>query len=328
MKLIYFVIIIIFIMPDNALSQGRSGRAASNEVKSEGNVLELPKVEGADNVGKEKKEEEMLWKLGSIMYSSEKIEWVRKATIAHKKRIPLSKVLPELFSETPRIVDNRTRRAAPTTTTNVEPIIEVPQIERPKEAPAFYLSSILYLSPDNWSVWINGQKVSFGEGYNNVEIVKVTETEVTMIWRDSMIDYVSPGWKDKYNLMADDRFMSNERNVVVDLENGDISFVLGVNQSFDSMSMEIIEGVAYTKDIVVPANEAQLDSNGVNMNDPTGLAGDVNTMVDSASEIVNKVLPNEVKNNDNPARKKIDPSLKFNEDYIKQLEALQSMLGK
>lgn len=60
--------------------------------------------------------------------------------------------------------------------------------EKPKEIAAFgkvYLSSILYLSKDRWSVWINNNKISSMDNIptNDLYIKSITPYEIDLIWQ-------------------------------------------------------------------------------------------------------------------------------------------------
>jgi hypothetical protein len=303
MKIIYYIIISILFVPLMVVA---------NENKGKDKVSQLI-GEAANKSENDKPSINKYWKLGSIMFDEKKIDWVEKAIKSNETGVPLSKLIPEIFK--PEIVEvpveNKTIRGQEV---KIITTPQTPDIPRPDKAPAFYLSSILYIAPDNWSVWINGEKVSYGENYEDVEIVKVTESDVTMIWRDTQIDYISPDWDRKFRVMSDKRFVSNNKNIVVDLENGDISFVLGINQSFDTSEMGIVEGVAYSKDLSVSAN-----SNNMNQDMKAYEPDTRNPKMRGGAGS---------KNNDNSALYNSNPDLEFTGDYIKQLETLRSMLGK
>ena len=153
-----------------------------------------------------------LWKLGSIMYKTKNMELIGKAMQAHKQGVHISTLLPDIFPPDGRpTVDWDTgEKINPRTS-------DLPVVNKPAVAPVFYLSSILYIEPDNWSVWVNGEKISFGEEHDEFEIVKVNDTHVSLVWRETMIDYIFPEWSNHFEPMNDKRFVSNNKNIVIDV---------------------------------------------------------------------------------------------------------------
>lgn len=253
----------------------------------------------------------LVWKSGSVMYSQEQIEWVEKAMESYTKGIPISTLLPDIFP--------------PDGGEGIEiekPNEDVTQSggagQLPLVAPVFHLDSVLYISPDNWSIWLGGKKVSFGKpaqvDVGKLEIAKVTENSVTMIWSENRIERIFPKWRSYFNPLGDSRFSSNNKNIVADLQTGDISFVLGVNQTLDTASMKILEGeikeiepLSKAKDVAKEA--ASQDANLENA-EP-----------DAESDEVVEPIP--FKNNSGDS---VKDDLESGEDYTAQLKALKKIL--
>lgn len=257
-----------------------------------------------------KPQNDNLWKFGSIMYNDKNMEWLNKAVEAHKRGIHISNLLPDIFPPDGKLgIDLNTGE-------KINPrIIDVPDVAKPVSAPVFYLSSILYLEPDNWSVWINGQKVSFGEEHEEFEIVKVNESNVSLIWRDTMIDYIFPEWGEYFEPMSDDRFVSNNKNIVIDVETGDVSFVLGVNQTLDTSVMQVVEGEIKPKDIAT-SNAVDVDNEDLEFD--SGFDGNYPDDI---------ILPNGAEGYNNN-RSRGNPRANPMDNYMRQLNGLKSILGK
>lgn len=278
-------------------------------------LIALSEVQAPPAKQQEKQEkkigDELVWKSGSIMYSQEQIEWVEKAMESYTKGIPISTLLPDIFP--------------PDKGEGIE-------IEKPNEdlaqsggaeqlrlvAPVFHLDSVLYISPDNWSIWLGGKKVSFGKpaqaqvDIGKLEIAKVTENSVTMIWSENRIERIFPKWRSYFNPLGDRRFASNNKNIVVDLQTGDISFVLGINQSLDTASMKILEGEIKEIEPLSKPKDVAKESASQDENLESAESGEV-------------VEPRPFENNSGDS---VKDDLESGEVYKTQLQALKKILIK
>ncbi len=184
------------------------------------------------------------WKYGSVMYKEKVFGWVNTALQAHDKNTSLEILLPSIFpadhssgtSVEDQIPVKETTVQAPGKEQAIVP-------EKPEEIPSFYLKSILYFGPQDWTVWINDKKIKQDESPPFLNIIKIDETQATFLWKDSKIDLRFPEWRD-YMIPFDEekKFFSNGQNVVISSETGDISFILKTNQSFIPNELKIIEG--------------------------------------------------------------------------------------
>lgn len=190
------------------------------------------------------------WQYGSVMYKTKQMEWVKKAIEASEKNIPIEMALPALFPSVGTvqksdqgIEEEIPEEASAPAEDGTADQDEQSQVELPTEAPAFYLRSILYFSPDNWTIWLNNEKISSNSEYiGELSIIKVTGNEVVFLWKDTQLDSIYPGWDSKFTHLGDNRFVSNNKNMVIDLASGDVSFILGPNQSLVTKNMQIVEG--------------------------------------------------------------------------------------
>jgi len=100
--------------------------------------------------------------------------------------------------------------------------------------PQFFLSSILYHSPNEWVVWVNGQRMDSENKQNTnlgLQVLSIDKDKASFEWiperMDMVRDVIDPKQKDILK---------------VDLLNRKIVFTLHGNQSFSSYAMQIVEG--------------------------------------------------------------------------------------
>lgn len=113
---------------------------------------------------------------------------------------------------------------------------EPPPPPSPTEAPAFYLSTIIYKGENQWAVWLRGQKFTpdnLDDG--TVKIINVTKQRATFEWLAEGLDVISPNWEEK---------MKDNKQVKVKDDKKTVVFSLFSNQSFVSRVMKVIEGRA------------------------------------------------------------------------------------
>lgn len=251
---------------------------------------------------------ELVWQHDSIMYDKNQIDWVRKAIKSYVDGIPISILLPDIFSADG---SKETKIKKPNEILSVIGIIEAPL---PITPPVFRLDSILYLSSSNSSVWLNGKKVSLGQTIDmevgKIKIAKITENKVAMVWTENKIQRIFPKWKTHFKPLAGTRFASNDKNIVVDLDNEDISFILGVNQWLNTASMEVMEGEI--------ANNMALGNNK-NVGESNSSQGKVLTN-DQPSDTGKLLIPQ------NNSGYSLQPDLKSLENYTEQLKVLQKSI--
>lgn len=170
--------------------------------------------------------EEMTWKMGSLMYSKEQVDAIYEALLA---------------SENGNLMVTALKAAGPTESKNSsEP--------RSDMSPIFYLNSIVYFSPTNWTVWINGKRFTYQgirsekEHIPSLEIVKVTPQRITFAWRTAFLDEIAPAWQEK--MLEDEKgeFFSSNMDIMINHDRNQVQFTLYPNQSFVVRLMEIIEG--------------------------------------------------------------------------------------
>lgn len=99
--------------------------------------------------------------------------------------------------------------------------------------PQFFLSSIAYYSPDDWVVWINGEKLAPNSGVSvsGLRVLEIDGEKVTIEWLPEKMDKI-----------ADSGDYSAENPVKVDFTGNKVVFSLKANQTFTSYAMKVVEG--------------------------------------------------------------------------------------
>ena len=117
-------------------------------------------------------------------------------------------------------------------------------------APAFFLNSVLYNTPNNWTIWMNSRRIRAGAKFPELEISRVDRDAVEFIWQTEQLDFISPEWEKTVMPIAlkpgevVPRFVyqSKDGTIAVDRSRRYVRFVLGPHQTFVSRTMKITEG--------------------------------------------------------------------------------------
>lgn len=120
---------------------------------------------------------------------------------------------------------------------------DMPEEEK-KEIPSFYLSSVLYMAPDNWIFWLNGKRIS-GEMANLPEGLKVVDLGrnfVTFNWSPQFASEAENRWNErKAMLEANDLPLAGIAGISFSRDKT-VTFTLHPNQIFYTKEMAIVEG--------------------------------------------------------------------------------------
>ncbi len=133
------------------------------------------------------------------------------------------------------------------------------QMVYPPEVPIFYLSSIVYNSEDDWSVWLNGTRFSADRPVapqGGIEVLSVTRDSAKFSWSPIQFSKVQEKF-DGAELKATphDRLPLQDR-VTVNAEAKRIDFTLMPNQSFFTLTPSISQGLPFRD----PASISQMPS--------------------------------------------------------------------
>lgn len=216
-------------------------------------------TENASETNPSPAQEVKIWS-GSLMFGAEKVQWVKEAIKAYETNIPLEILMPDLFPS-----QVKTKQEIPSATPLPEAVEHVDDIIQevleetilPTEAPVFFLNSVVYFSPQQWTIWVNDEKISVGDEHDQLEVSGVEGGKVTFFWRDSKIDYIFPKWREKFTPLLDTGYFSNQKDILINGETGDISFVLQTNQSFVSKDLKVVEGVVLASGVEKAVSEEE-----------------------------------------------------------------------
>lgn len=100
--------------------------------------------------------------------------------------------------------------------------------------PQFYLKSIMYQSPESWTIWVNDYKIGTESwtSRNELRVIDINKERVVFEWTPPSIDRVMQFWDS----------IGDPENVKVNVERGVVTFSLRQNQTFSSYRMMAMEG--------------------------------------------------------------------------------------
>ena len=89
---------------------------------------------------------------------------------------------------------------------NLDPQNQPPAPQQPPQqvsAPAFYLNSILFYDPENWTIWVNNRRIRKNTPLNTIEVAKITREYVEFFWKPINLNTISPNWTAKLIAISD-----------------------------------------------------------------------------------------------------------------------------
>jgi hypothetical protein len=112
--------------------------------------------------------------------------------------------------------------------------------DAPKPLPNLYLGSIVYYSPANWSVWINGRKLTNRNNLPTAEfyVDQISSSKIELIWHPPALLDTGATWERITNGGA-----QPPAGIVVDTGKGRITLQLHPNQTFLPAGLVIREGL-------------------------------------------------------------------------------------
>lgn len=117
-------------------------------------------------------------------------------------------------------------------------------------SPTYYLNSILYVSPDNWAIWVNGIRYSSQSESSNInnsdqlEVTAISPLSARIRTRMRLLSRIYPTWQEKFSPNIDGDFVANhDKTILISKEKDFITFSLKPNQSLALSTMEIREGL-------------------------------------------------------------------------------------
>lgn len=209
----------------------------------------------ADNLDNQEKEDESVLSASelnnmldsSLVFDKTTIGYIKKSLQAHQQGILISVLLPELFPPKVRIQDSLIK----TETATVKEAKSVIKEKKPEfisvDVPSFYLNSIMSFGPNDWIIWLNNKAIKPGDAHKFLEIHEVGKDYVVFIWKNVNMDHVYPDWHRKFTFMSNKKYASNNKNIVLNLENKDVYFILHPNQTLITEFMFVKEGYLPSK---------------------------------------------------------------------------------
>jgi hypothetical protein len=106
--------------------------------------------------------------------------------------------------------------------------------------PNLYLSSIVYYSPKNWSIRLNGKRVNATDNTvnNRFYVSKISRREIELVWTPSSISEVANRWD-----QVTEGGKKTIDNVKIDNAKGKIILDIRPNQTFVINTLDIREGL-------------------------------------------------------------------------------------
>lgn len=250
---------------------------------------------------------------GSLMYKPEDIHLLKEALRSYDEKIPLDVLLPSLFPK--QVAEEVDLQPEPEADVVLPEVVEAPEntdilpdaaTTLPEKDSHVYLNSILYISEQDWLVWLNNEMLTPQTDHAYLKLVKVDPDEVVIIWKDMPLDIVYPDWQKSFIPFGSKNFLTNAKNIVINTETQNVSFILRPNQAFIAENMEVIEG-RYSAPIIAPLPiEAEAEGEGALVDPNTNAAG---------MENITQMLPEQMQQ-----------QLQLLEQYKNQLLLLQNSL--
>ncbi len=127
--------------------------------------------------------------------------------------------------------------------TPVETVAPPTVVDR-KEYPVFYLASIAYDAPGDWSLWVSGYKITSRVNPTDLTVVNVTRDSATFLWQPSYGEAIKR--RVELNAFAPTAAvkhkLSQSQSIRFDEEREAMTFTLKPNQSFAVGYFKLFEG--------------------------------------------------------------------------------------
>lgn len=122
--------------------------------------------------------------------------------------------------------------------------VQAPNPDEPVSYPVFFLSSIVYNSPRDWSLWMGGEKITSDKNETEVEVISVKRDSATFRWKPAYASAIGHRQAMKAFAATDSvkNKLSASHPVSYDEQSGEITFTLRQNQSFAVGYFKLFEG--------------------------------------------------------------------------------------
>lgn len=125
-----------------------------------------------------------------------------------------------------------------------------PKVVEAFPLPNFYLGTVMFQTPGQWSIWINQKRINaanpsydFGTS-GTIHVTSVSSNLVTLTWTPSDIKQAARVWLDRDNVRVASLKHRQARVSNVDFDSKNKLFMVTMlnNQTFSAASMQIVEG--------------------------------------------------------------------------------------
>lgn len=114
-----------------------------------------------------------------------------------------------------------------------------------KPLPNLYLGSIVYYTPSDWSIWINGRKLPsrLNKPENEFFVREISRTSAVVIWKPQRLTEMQKAWTDKTTPPH-----VVPKSILLDEEKKTVTLTMRPNQTFIPLEMSIEEGLIKAKE--------------------------------------------------------------------------------
>lgn len=156
---------------------------------------------------------------------------------------------------------------APTPAPIPEPAKPV-NTEEPKLYPVFYLASIAYDAPGDWSIWMSGRKITSKKNETDVSVLSIDRDSVTFLWRPSFSRTLTQRHNEAAFASVETvkNKLASSQAIQLNEETGSVRFTLRQNQSFAVGYFKIFEGFIETP--TIPPIMSGVDPQGADLQIP------------------------------------------------------------
>ncbi len=124
------------------------------------------------------------------------------------------------------------------------PAAQTVVVVEPPTYPVFFLSSIVYRAPNDWSIWMGGEKITSSKNETEVTVTEMRPDSVTFLWKPAYIDAIAQRNRAEAFAATDavKNKLSTQQKISYDKASGAITFTLRQNQSFAVGYFKLFEG--------------------------------------------------------------------------------------
>lgn len=143
-----------------------------------------------------------------------------------------------------RTFEDTNNRAKPAVFLDVDVAQPVEKIEEPPSYPVFYLSSIVYDAPNDWSIWVAGYKITPRRNDTDVTVLSVRPDSVTFSWSPTYGKVIDTRIEEGLFAPVDavKNKIASSQQFNWDSENARMTFTLKQNQAFSLGYYKVFEG--------------------------------------------------------------------------------------